>query len=80
MPRTSTLLKVEIQIAFFIFLDLQDNHLRWSHFAFLDSSSSVWDGLIFCGGGGGGGNRMSLTLNPDLVCFLLGEIGGRKGR
>lgn len=27
----------------------------------------------FCGGGG---NRTSLTLNPDLVCFLLGEIVG----
>lgn len=31
----------------------------------------------FCGGGGGGGgNRTSLTLNPDLVCFLLGELVG----
>lgn len=29
----------------------------------------------FCGGGGGG-NRTSLTLNPDLVCFLLGELVG----
>lgn len=26
---------------------LQDSCLCWSHFAFLSSSSSVWDGLIF---------------------------------
>lgn len=52
---------------------LQESCLCWSHFAFLSSSSSVWDGLIF---NGGGGSRTSLTLNSDLVCFLLGELVG----
>lgn len=52
--------------------DLQDNRLRWSHFAFAQFIQLRSEWPDFCGGG----NRMSLTLNPDLVCFLLGELVG----
>lgn len=78
MPLTSNLFKSgNPSCNFFCFvLDLQDNRLCWSHFAFLNSSSLRWPDFCGGGGGGGGGNRTSLTLNPDLVCFLLGELVG----